>query len=743
VAQGYSGTDIWAGGRTSAIDSQTAASIATDATGKLTLAILTTAGMIAPVLSVSGDALAACTVSPAGPVHTYLSGTGTLNPTNPYNANGTGGPPPQFDSGGDALLKATTSDGQPLAPSLDRTLAGPAAQAIQTAAAVGLGTAPTDVAGYGGSFRPGAARFEVFATPEALAARRTARAASFWSEVGAFFGDLWEAIKNGAIQVYDWAVDLGAKILSFTIRIGEDIEKGVELAIDGLEQAAAFIAGVFNAIAADVEEAIDWLKALFDFPAIWRTKVAIETALTQGTTWMQQVVTLAQSTASGWSSSQASAVNSYFQSREAAYGPSDSMNGLSGWQPPGQPPSTTPAVGSASPNDMTNNVHHNWLQDKVSAYAPSAPGVPVAGTSLDTLFDNLAGVALPNRSNDNAAADFVTALHGFMEAIATVINDPSSFGSFGMVALLQAVQALIDGVLALCDELLHELLALLAGVIDSTASVLTTALTELGVLGELYDWIAAQGGDTSGTPPTVAGLLALIMAFPGTVIYKLAFGVGNEPFPPAQSDAAAIGWTSSSILCQELGGILQILYVVPTLIGDAFGPSTETWVSYLSLGKAAACIAIFFLVHGVPDLGAIAWGAGAAVVVPSLVMIARAVGAQLEAARAKYGAQAVANDMNDVLCVVFTLYGAAMFILGIVETEVGDLGGAEITKNLLLPLPSLFSLFSLSAFRDDPLAPWFIGTQLVADLVGYVGGGLAEVIVAEAGTDDAMAEVAS
>ena len=43
-----------------------------------------------------------------------------------------------------------------------------------------------------------------------------------------------------------------------------------------LEDAAQLTVGVFKAIAAAVEDVNDWLKALFDFAAIWNTKMALE-----------------------------------------------------------------------------------------------------------------------------------------------------------------------------------------------------------------------------------------------------------------------------------------------------------------------------------------------------------------------------------------------------------------------------------------------------------------------------------
>ena len=65
VAQGSSAVDLWAGGQTYSISSTQSAELTTDSMGKLTLGVLTTAGLGAANLVVSADQLVPTSVQPA------------------------------------------------------------------------------------------------------------------------------------------------------------------------------------------------------------------------------------------------------------------------------------------------------------------------------------------------------------------------------------------------------------------------------------------------------------------------------------------------------------------------------------------------------------------------------------------------------------------------------------------------------------------------------------------------------
>src|SRR5215813_1814106 len=92
------------------------------------------------------------------------------------------------------------------------------------------------VVGYAADFKAaGGAGFKLFHTREeltnhlALVRVRTEdeQLSSFWDQIGDFFGDVWEGIKNGLIAISDVVVDVANKVADFTVQIGEKIVQGV------------------------------------------------------------------------------------------------------------------------------------------------------------------------------------------------------------------------------------------------------------------------------------------------------------------------------------------------------------------------------------------------------------------------------------------------------------------------------------------------------------------------------------
>ena len=187
-----SAADISVGNRLYSVTHDTPAQLTTDATGKLWIAVLANAGIACPSFVVQAEGLPEpLTVSPSAPVQTYLSGKGTLNPTNP------GGPLPMFDADGKTLSNAQVG-GKALAPGAGQNpkLAGIAAAAIQNTAKIGVGAPPSALA-YTGSFH-GNPFFRHLQSPAEVkqmvdTKRLTmSTAGGFWDELQHFFGDIWE-----------------------------------------------------------------------------------------------------------------------------------------------------------------------------------------------------------------------------------------------------------------------------------------------------------------------------------------------------------------------------------------------------------------------------------------------------------------------------------------------------------------------------------------------------------------------
>ncbi len=711
VQENNSTVTIWSGGQTYAVGT-TPIPLATDSTGKLTFSILATEGISVSNLILTADGLPnPMTIVPAGPVHTYLSGQGILNPTNP------GGPLSIFDAQGITLTGATVG-GQALAPGISGqpSLAPVAAQSIQAIAQTGLGTATTDAAGFSISFRTGGNHvFRRHATVAELAEQRKrmfsgspASLDSIWSDIESWFGDLWEGIKNGVIQIVDALVTIADDVATFTLKIGDAIAQEVQIALQGIEHAAHFIAGVFQAVGAEIEKVVDWLKALFDFGAIWRTKMAFEQALTTLPGYVQNLTTLGQMAADQWFSKQKDAVDAYFSKIEAKFG-GQSFDQLPGWQPLGQPPnSQTPVAGNATPADLTGNVHHNWLQDKVSSYAPATS--PFASdSSFEQAWSNF-GDAL-----NNAATDFIAAITDFKNGFSSLIEKPTSFGSVGLPELLASVQKLIDTLLDLLDAVLDGLLAIINTAMAAFDTLLTTPLN-LGFLNTIWSWMAKEAGFPDDDQLTAAALLALVGAFPSTVIFKLINGVNTEPFPANQSATRAAAVPPA---VQQLAAIVGVLEVVPDVVGALLGANSPWWLTLISVGMGGGSWAFG---SGFPDLSNLDWSTAGAVAA-NLVWITPGIGLSIKAAQAMFpGAGSQVKDASNVL---LSVTGASQLIVGIVDAAENAPDAATIAGNFLSPLSNLFSLLNLSAFQGDPFT---IAALVVVNFVSDVGGGIADLI---------------
>jgi hypothetical protein len=721
VAPNYSACEIWSAGSVTPVDSQTEVALSTDATGRLTFAVLTTAGMVTPELILNATGLPnPVTIQPAQPVHTYLSGQGTLNPTNPSGAI------PVFDSGGATLAAATYWNGTqqaPLAPGASNSQLAPvAAQAIQSAALVGMGTTPAGVTGYQITNLTGTGNpsFQVLNSNQelqhALAAMKAGPNAglqgSLWNDIANFFGDIWEGIKNGVIQIVNAVIDVVNKVVNFVVQVGQDVVQGLQIALQGLEQAAHFIGGVFQAVEADIDSVIDWLKALFDFGAIWRTKLAFDQILSGAPKYISSVVALTQQVADGWFSQQETAVNKAFDTWITNFA-GKTFTTLPGWQTQGQPPSQTPIAGGASPSDFTGNSHQNWLQDKVNAYTP-----PSAGNTTSSDLQNAFEAFVTNLGD--GAEDFTNALTAFKDGIASTLQDPTTFQTVAIPDFLTSVQLLVESLLHLCDAVVDGFAALADAAMVAFEAVLTTPL-DIPILSTLWNWIATAAGYPNDSPLTVSALLSLLAAFPTTVLYKLVAGVNQEPFPGGQfqsaSQAALAGsapFGAASPNCVLASSILQIVYVIPAMMGDLLAAQCPKWLSFGTVGFG---LLIWVLGNGFPDLSGLEWATAAAVAV-NLVWIAPTIYFVMQTAFTELFNK-ISTNIDNILAVLNTAIGMFQLGAGIVSDTLTPEDPYQQAAKVLVPLGSAFAF---TALIENPLA---LALKLVMDGVAYVGGGVA------------------
>lgn len=712
VAAEYSAADVWIAGSTYNVSSTAPVQLTTDSLGKVTMAMLPVSGLSASMFTITADNLTTLApFSPAQPVHQYLSGIGTLNPTQPSSY---GGQLPVFDPGGQTLQSAQVysqpNTPQTLAPGAsDSTMAGAAAGAIISGAQCGLGTSGSNAA-FMGNLRDGT--FRQFATIDEMRAAIGDRPQpdSIGSAIAHFFGDLWEGIKNGVIKIVDFVVTVAEKIANFTVRLLNGIEQAVNTVIQGLEQAAQFIAGVFQAVAAAVEKVVDWLKALFDFAAIWRTKIAFQNMLLAAPAYISGIAENADRIATNWFQDQEAAVTQYFNNWVNQYTPGATFSTAPGWQTPGQP-SSTPVANGAAPSDFNNNAHHNWLQNKVSSGAPSSLGAASTPPSADpwTNFDN---------EITSAGSDLVSALSNFADGIkALVDSNPNGMGNVAMSDFVKGLGELINAALSLADSIV----SFVAGLAESGMNALETLLKtelDLGFLNKLWAWLANEAGYPEDETLTIAALASLIAAFPTTILYKLIEGVDTEPFPAGSTFVVAQGMSAmpqAAVLC---GAILDLLYVIPQIASDVMATPPQ----WLTIGMMGLTIIIWVLENGLPDWSTIEWTT-AGVIAANLIWLIPLASIIVKAGAPSFYESYIAT--GDAQNIFFTLAGIGQEVFGMIAIVNTDgISTATALSDFMSPLSNMFSVLGNTGLKEDPV---LTALKVVMDFISYFGGGIAQI----------------
>ncbi|MFE3774597.1 hypothetical protein [Streptomyces sp. NPDC059122] len=559
----------------------------TDPGGRVTL-ILVPTGLAAPRLLMRADGLdTPFTVQPALAVHRYLAGQGRLNPTDP------GGGLDAFN--GKVLANATTRDSAsgPLAPRAreSQDLADKAATSIQKAALLGMdpGRAMTD---------------DELGSGLITSHTKTSRAVSRrdwsdgWDSFKRWVGSTVRGIGNGVTTIAQWTWDQATALWQLTVRIGEDIDHEFTLVEQGLETAGHFITNVFHQVEAAIEKVIDWLKAMFNFKDIWETKVALEAVLKGIDSAVSGGLKKFKSNADAWLTDLDGKIETALETLTGKV-KGTSLNQL-------KRDNANPALGGGSAGTTSasaTGVHHNWIMDKVQSANPT---VPAMGTSTTSASAGTFATALMT-----AVEVFLPAATDAFGKLEPMLTQPEALVDQGLDTLISELGSLAHTAVTFAKAVLDAAIDLLLDGISAVVTLLTSPL-DLGPLNAVWGWIADLAGHGSDSELTPAAVIALLAAFPLTIIYKLILGSDQAPFPggklpdfgsnPETDDTfaflgAAPGGTGAGADSTVDGltlavGILTILYAMPVIAVDVLGDESPSWLNALLVGASLLVVGL-------------------------------------------------------------------------------------------------------------------------------------------------------
>ena len=527
--------------------------LVSDAKGQVTVAVPAT-GLSVPDLTftVSANGLSASgTVGPAGAVTTYLAGGTPL------------GTVPALTTA--VLAGATTDTGSKIVPATS-----PSQVSVSDAVGFFNGAAQAGIKGSKTGFQSTATRrpLAVDATP-----KRTPHPsqAGWESGLSEFFGDLLQGIRSGATQVVSLSVStVSGWALTITTTVGGWASQALDVVVSDLESAGHVFHALFNAIGAEIMDAIHWLEA--KILAVLKDTVALaanfDVWLDDWTGWMKTQIEKGEKSAQDWFGARIKDVDTTFSTLIK----DPRLTGVHvGTPPPKAAPKGTLTAPAAPPPPSTAapDPHHSWLRDKMTDHqvAPTGQPTPLSGSiageftsAVNNLKTNLEG------SLDSLGAAGTELLN----AVQKIADSPSDIIALGVPALLQVINDFIDAVLKLGDSLITFVLDLAKMLMDVIKDFLNVELPSVPIISALLsqDEVGFKG------PLTVGKVATLMAAFPVVVAYKIAhLDASAAPFKGTVVDGRAVTKATSGGLRDSQASSLQ---------DRAFVAAGVTWIWTLS-----------------------------------------------------------------------------------------------------------------------------------------------------------------
>ena len=525
---------VWQASGSTFIGPAAPVTLTTDVRGNVTFAVpaveLDTAILTVQALDSAGAPSGPpFTVNPDTDVHQFLAGNAPLADIGPLTGN--------------AMIAATNPGNTPVFP----VLAGlPATSQASGSAAMAAAINHMMQAGLGAQPGP--------SDPKSVQLDMTGTAPTFQTspDPAAFTmlasSDWWDKAKNDAESAYhglrhgvikmeksttQWvqkeSSDAYHWVVSLAITIGDDIADVMTIAIDDIKSAIHAVSSFFQALGADIEAGLNWLK---------HNILALIKEAEQNAKVIEGFLGQLPAKANAQLTAYENLVDGYFtglktQAHAAIQKLADETETLAfGTSAPIPPPSTNTGSNNAvaAAGDIATfmrHVSHNWLLDKIMSWFEGDNNL-AADPAVSAVVKDFLAIAtdVADLAKDMAKLVWL----GCRDLFAN--RDAYNVATFGQ--LFTVFNSVIDDLLSLADAIVDLILDLVKAIMDALAGTLAHEIELIPLLGAL---LKLCGIDTS---MSVGHLVSLILMYPAT-LYNDITRKGAPLFP-----AAAVSGISAS-----------------------------------------------------------------------------------------------------------------------------------------------------------------------------------------------------
>jgi hypothetical protein len=373
------------------------------------------------------------------------------------------------------------------------------------------------------------------------------------ADLGGFFdwlGDIIDAVVNAIETAFTYVVSVVEEVVKATIKcVIDGVTYAFQGVIDTIERAFEVAESIFSSVGVFFEKLFSTLGWLLSNARtdIWNTKLQFEQLINQSFTGLTSLCQHGETAAGGFFADLRTSVAAKFDTAIASVGNmSFDVNSLSLASP-------SPAGLGSSPSDLLDvladgAVTINWLFDKVS----SALGVPDLAPSLPQSVTD-AVETLSVKLGNTLGADIQSQITALQDYFLTIAGDPANFIGTTLKAVLTQVKLLVLDVLDVLDAVTQFFFeAAIAFLGAAKADVFDQNIGGF-LLGPLYNLInPGQKEDL-----TLTRLVALVAAFPSTILYCLINGADNPPF---SSGVAGEPTASGSNTWKQMAGLITCRY---------------------------------------------------------------------------------------------------------------------------------------------------------------------------------------
>jgi hypothetical protein len=474
-----------------------------------------------------GTLTAVFTVTPDTDVQDFLQGSGSL-----LNAGTTSAPD---------LLAATNPANGPLFPALTSL---PSDQQTSAATAVSSGLTQLITVGMTAAPSPSAPTQAMLLDLTQNPPVQTSTNPNAYAlptaglELQLSFSHLFDTIGHGIRHgasilkktVVHWAGEAEGWLVDMALQIGDDIVNFTDLAIADMKDAFHVIGGFFQALGADIDSAINWLKQhvldlIKDADANAQVIKGWFNPFLATLTDTITTIEIDTDTFFTFLQTQANAQISLLAQKveDVEFGSSEPL-------PP--PTSDTGSHDSdllfKAAGDVITFMRHspaNWLLHKLREHIPQAPSD--GGPDFSDLDAALEQVIQDVLTAIGDAIDLIESINTLLwDAVKPFLTDSGKFTESSMGDFFTALETTTDDALKLINEVLVTVLEAIKAAVAGLQDLLKYEFQAVPVIGDLLE---LAGVDTT---LSIAHLVSLIASYPTTLINEI---IGGGPLFPADN----------------------------------------------------------------------------------------------------------------------------------------------------------------------------------------------------------------